>query len=277
MSNPTTETGTTILQAPQPRSKPPLVRITVICLVLMLTVAAVAIAIPWAKYRFNNVVLREAAVRGAMTKIGARIDGRIKSIEVDPGQRVTRGQVLLRMEDSHLYSALQRARADLKSAVLELENEKLGIAQARRRLTFEIERSKSVVKKAHSELEAQKSSLSRLEKQYDRISALVKTGAAAMADLDKITGDRDRALAYVNSDSAMLEVAETNHERAQNELEGLQIRENRLGVLEAQISVAQAKVGMAEADMESAVVMAPEDGRESRRAHSLALDWQSLG
>jgi multidrug resistance efflux pump len=265
MSNPTTETGTTILQAPQPRSKPPLVRITVICLVLMLTIAAVVIAIPWAKYRFNNVVLREAAVRGAMTKIGARIDGRIKSIEVDPGQRVTRGQVLLRMEDSHLYSALQRARADLKSAVLELENEKLGIAQARRRLTFEIERSKSVVKKAHSELEAQKSSLSRLEKQYDRISALVKTGAAAMADLDKITGDRDRALAYVNSDSAMLEVAETNHERAQNELEGLQIRENRLGVLEAQISVAQAKVGMAEADMESAVVMAPEDGRVLER------------
>jgi membrane fusion protein (multidrug efflux system) len=114
-------------------------------------------------------------------------------------------------------------------------------------------------------LEGQKSTLSKLEKQYDRISTLVKTGAAATAELDKITGDRDKALAYVNSASAMLESAESNHERALNEIEGLQIRENHLGVLEAQITIARAKISMAESDMESAVVTAPEDGRVIER------------
>jgi membrane fusion protein (multidrug efflux system) len=265
MTNPNPEGGTTILQSPKPNSKPPMVRTIVICTVLLLTIAAVAIAVPWASYRFKNIVLREAAVRGAVTKIGARIDGRIKSIEVAPGERVTKGQVLLRMEDSHLRAALERARGDLKSAKLELENEKLSIAQVRRRLNFEIERSKSGIKKAQSELAAQKSNLEKVEKQYDRTSVLVKTGAAAVAELDRITADRDRAMAYVNSDLAVLEVAETNHERARNELEGLLIRENRLGVLEAQISVAEAKVAMAEADMESAIVSAPEDGRVLER------------
>jgi multidrug resistance efflux pump len=265
MNNQTTEGGTTILQAAKPGNKPPVARITVICLVLLVTVAAFAIGIPWARYRFNNVVLREAAVRGAVTKIGSRLDGRIKSVEVELGQRVSKGQVLLRMEDTHLQAALKRARGDLQSSLLELENEKLSIAQARRRLTFEIARAKSGIKKANSELDAQKSNLAKVEKQYDRISSLVKTGAAAIAEMDKITGDRDKALAYVNSASAVLEVAESNHERAVNELEGLQIRENRLGVLEAQITVARAKVSMVESDMESAVVTAPEDGRVLER------------
>ena len=249
----------------QPKTKPPIARTVVICLVLMLTLAAVAIAIPWANYRYKNIVLREAAVRGAVTKLGSRMDGRIKSIEVVPGQNVTKGQILLRMEDSHLRAALERARGDLKSAKLELENEKLSIGQARRRLTFEIDRSKLAIKKATSEVAAQTSSLTRLEKQYDRVSALVKTGAAAVAELDKITGDRDRSLAYVNSANTSLEVAETNHERAKSELEGLQIRENRLGVMETQIAIAEAKVSMAEADTESTIVTAPEDGRVVER------------
>ncbi len=45
---------------------------------------------------------------------------------------------------------------------------------------------------------------------------------------------------------AGVEAAESNHERAINELDGLKVRENRLGVLEAQITVARAKVASAE-------------------------------
>ncbi len=247
--------------APAKPAQSNVTRIIVIVLILLITVAAFAFAIPWARYRFNNIVLREATVRGSVTKIGARIDGRIKSIEAAAGQRVNRGDVLLQMEDTHLQAALERSRGELASATRELESEKLGIEQTRKRLTFEIERFKSGIRKAQGELDAQKSSLARLEKQYDRISSLVKDGAAARADMDKITGDRDRSLALVSAATAVVETAETNHERAINELDGLRVRENRLGVLDAQIVIARAKVATAEADLESTVVKAPEDGR----------------
>ena len=70
MSNPNTEAGTTILQAP--KTKPPITRTIVICLVLILTLAAIAIAIPWANYRFKNIVLREAAVSSLSTRLTQR-------------------------------------------------------------------------------------------------------------------------------------------------------------------------------------------------------------
>lgn len=265
MNTPVTSSGPATTQPSPPKSHPRLIRLTVICVVIALTLAAFAVAIPWVRYRFNNVVLREATVRGSVTKIGARIDGRIKSVDVEVGQHVVKGQVLLRMEDTHLQSALQLARGELASATRELESEKLGIEQSRRALTFDIERFKGGVRKSTGELEGQKSILTRLEKQYDRISALVKTGAAATAELDKITGDRDRALAYVNAATGVLEAAESNYQRARNELEGLKVRENRLGVLEAQISIARAKVETAEADLEAVVLKAPEDGRVIER------------
>src|SRR6266496_326197 len=118
--------------APAKPAKSNVARIIVIVIVIVLTVAAFAVAIPWARYRFNNLVLREAAVRGVITKIGARMDGRVKNIEVRVGQRVNRGDVLLQMEDSHLQAALERARGELASATRELESEKLGIEQTRK-------------------------------------------------------------------------------------------------------------------------------------------------
>jgi multidrug resistance efflux pump len=200
-------------------------------------------------------------VRGVVTKIGSRIDGRVKSVEVEPGRHVVKGQVLLRLEDSHLQAALDRARGELQSALRELGSEKLGIEQDRRRLTAEIERAKAQVKKAKGELEAQKGSLVRLEKQFERIESLVKTGAAAIAELDKVTGDRDKALGMVNAAGAVLEAAESFHERSVIELDGLKVRENRFGVLEARVAIAQAQVATAASDLDATVIKAPEDGR----------------
>ena len=266
MNNPATTPGSAPAQPTPPPSTPRVsTRTIVTVVVILITIAALAIAIPWVNYRFNNVVLREAAVRGSVTKIGGRIDGRILSVDVQPGQTVTKGQVLLRMEDTHLQAALERARGELESATRELQSEKMGITQSRRRFNLEIDRAKAGIKKSKAELDGQQSNLVKLQKQFDRTASLVKTGAAATAELDKITGDRDRALSQVNAAGGVLEAAESNHEKTVSDLDGLQVRENHLGVLEAQINVARAKVTAAESDLESAVVKAPEDGRVIER------------
>ncbi len=248
-------------QTPAPRRRSRLVtRIGVVGVVGLLTIGAFAIAIPWCSYRYRHVVLSEAVIKGTITKIGGRIEGRIKSIEAVSGQRVSKGEVLLRLEDRHLQAALDHARAELKSAIKELESEKMGIEQSRRRLSFEVERLNGARKKAAGELEAQKSSLARLQKEYERTAALTKTGTAAVSELDRIAGDRDRAQGLVDAATGALEAADSNQEKAMNELEGLRVREARLSVLDSRIEMARARVTAAEADLEATVIRAPEDG-----------------
>jgi membrane fusion protein, multidrug efflux system len=240
-------------------------RILVTGTVGLLTVAAVAIGIRWGCYRYHHVVLREATVKGRVTKIGARIENRIKSVEVEVGQRVAQGEILLRMEDSHLQAALERARAELQSATRDFESDKMGVEQTRRRLSLEIDRANGVRKKTSGELEAAKGSLTSLQKQYERVATLLKSGAAASSEMDRIMGDRDRAQGLVNARSGELEAVEFGYQKAMNELEGVHVREARLGVLEAQVAVARAKVAAAEADVEATVIKAPENGRVLER------------
>ena len=265
MSNP--DNNTSAPSAAKPKRAPGAVtRVIVISLVILITLAALVIGIPWGHYRFQHVVLSEAIVKGTVTRLGTRIEGRVKNIEVEVGQRVSKGDVLLRMEDRHLQAALDRARAELQSAMKDLDSEKMGIEQARRRLTLELERVNGGRKKASGELEAANSNLSKLEKQYDRFTTVLKTGGISANEMDRVTGDRDRAQGMVNAANGVLEAAESNYQKAMNELEGVHVREARLGVTESQIAVARARVAAAEADLDATVLKAPEDGRVLERS-----------
>ena len=256
-----------VSDTPANRERSPSVstRITVIAMVILVTIAAVAIGIPWCYYRCQHVVLGEATIKGLVTKIGARIEGRIKSIEVEAGQPVSKGQVLLRLEDSHLVAALERARAELESSTKELESEKMGIEQTGRRLSLELQRVNGVRKKATGELEATKGTLASLQKQFDRVTILLKSGAAATSEMDRMTGDRDKAQGLLDAANGVLESAEFNYQKAMNELDGLSVRQARLSVLESHIAIARAGVAVAEADVDASVIRAAEDGRVLER------------
>ena len=241
------------------------VRLLVVLLILLATAAAVSIAVPWGRYRYNHVVLSEATVKGTIAKIGVRLEGRIQSVEVEPGQLVAKGDVLFRLDDRHLETARERARGELLCASKDLESEKLGIAQSRRRLSIEIERANASRKKVAGELVAARSNLEKAEKQHKRFAELLASGSASASEMDRILGDRDRAQGLVNAAEAVAEAAEANYQKATNELEGLQVRESHLGVLETQIDVARTKVTSAEVDLDAAVIRAPEDGRVLER------------
>ena len=246
--------------ASSPNKGAALVRILVTMVVMLLSLAVLAVTIPWAAYRYRNVVIGEAAVKGTVTKIGARLEGRIKNIEVQTGQHVSKGQVLLTLDDGHFLAEVERARAQLQSATSDLVSEKLGIEQARRRLSLEIKRVQGNRTAAAGAVEAEKRNLERLQIQYGRIAKLITSGAAAPSEMDRAAGDRDRSIALSQGAQGTLDAAEISYEKAQNELEGVAVRESHLDVLNSQIAAARAQVAAAEADLEATVIKEPEDG-----------------
>ncbi len=63
--------------------------------------------------------------------VGAEISGRVASVEVDVNDRVTKGQVLVRLDPITAANALAEARASLKSASADLERSKAALAEAK--------------------------------------------------------------------------------------------------------------------------------------------------
>ena len=196
-------------------------RIIVTAIVVLVSLAAIGISIPWVAYRCRNVVVGEAVIKGTVASIGTRIEGRIKSIEAEIGQHVSEGQVLIRFDDSHFKAELDRAQAQLKSVTSDLESEKLAIDQARRRLTIEISRVDGMRKVADGTIKAEQSNLQKFEETYTWTVKLLADGAASKSDLTRATGDRDRAMALLEAAKGNLEIAQSTYEKAMVELEGL--------------------------------------------------------
>ncbi len=89
--------------------------------ILLLLIAGALVlgryGLSWADYRWKYSVTHEASVVGDFTPIGARIDGQIKQLEVRAGERVKHGDLLVKLEDTHLLSRVAVAEARLKRAV----------------------------------------------------------------------------------------------------------------------------------------------------------------
>jgi membrane fusion protein (multidrug efflux system) len=169
------------------------------------------------------------------------------------------------LDDSHLRAVLDKEQAEAERLTRDIQCEKLAIEHERRKLSVETERVNGVRRAAVAELEAQKGNWTAVEKQYNRVAALIKSGIAAQSEMDQITGERDKSAAWVKASLGTVDAAESHYQRAMTELEGLRVREVHLGVLEAQLREAEAEVAEARANLDATVLRAPDDGRVLER------------
>ena len=240
-------------------------RFIVLLAVGLATVAAALTGASWFLYRVGHTVISNATVKGRLHRIGARIDGQVKSIEVHPSQRVSKGDVLIRLHDEHFQAALREAQSELNAAVKRREAEKLAIEHERLRLPLEVERCESVYQAAAGEVEAAASNRGQLEREFERTSSLIKAGVSSTSEMDRAQAERDNARALVKAAEGNLAAAQSNCRVARVQVEGLRVREAGLEVLAAEVERARQHLSAAEADLAATVIRAPEDGWVAER------------
>jgi len=240
-------------------------RFIVLSAVGLATVAAALTGASWFLYRVGHTVISNATVKGRLHRIGARIDGQVKSIEVQPSQRVSKGDVLIRLQDEHFQAALREAQSELDAAAKRRDAEKLAIEHERLRLPLEVERCESVYQAAAGEVEAAASNRGQLEREFERTSSLIKAGVSSTSEMDRAQAERDNARALVKAAEGNLAAAESNCRVARVQVEGLRVREAAVEVLAAEVERARQHLSAAEADLAATVIRAPEDGWVAER------------
>ena len=230
--------------------------------VILVVVAPVAL---WARYRLTNVVSRNAIVRGYITSVGSQLDGVATSVEVDAGQRVRKGQVLVRFEDHQLQANTQRAQSQLEKASRELQVERLAIGQEQRRLEGLVTQASAQTAAARAKVDANQTQLDDAKVRYEHGKALADVGAIAQDDLRTTETTLRTAEALGATARADQRAAEAAQHLAEVESEGLAVRRQHLVVLEADVAAARAELALARADLDAASIRAPSDGWVVRR------------
>ena len=161
--------------------------------------------------------------------VGAVITGRVERIPVQEGQSVSRGDVLVALDDRDERAAVAQARAAVAQAEAKVRQlRELGLPAAEQGL-----------------VQAQ-ANLAQARRQYDRASDLKARGFVSQAALD----DAQRNL----------DVAESQLRAA-----GLQVQSNsaagsEFAVAQTALAQARASLGVAQAKLDDMVIRAPVDG-----------------
>lgn len=230
-------------------------------LVISLTLAMLIIALwVFSTHRVKNVISRNAFVKTELTNIGARFDGRIASVEATPGTRVNAGQIIARLDDSHLRAQEVEAKANIASLERTLVQETAAIEQERKTLAVTYLETKARAEATRSEVQAAKIRVSETQ-EYLRIrqelakSGMISNEALREANLKRQLAQEQLAAAQNNATAA--EAAVRN---AELNISGITIRQQKLGILSSEINAAKGKLSRVQADLESTIIKAPTDG-----------------
>lgn len=182
--------------------------------------------------------------------VRSETEGRITSILVNPGERVTVGKPMLqlRLDRNRAQVNAAAANVNVKQAALNNARAELRIVQAQLREAQEARSS------GQAELASKEAELTLQKEEFKRTQFLVKQGAQSQQDLDIQRRNRDTAAASRNSAQKQLNAAEASIQVAQERIEAARAT---LDEENASLKEAQAQVEVVSEDLKDNQVIAP--------------------
>jgi HlyD family secretion protein len=168
-------------------------------------------------------------------KLTSEVPGRIEEIYVNPGDMVTKGKPLVRIDPTQLQSSQEAQWAATQASINDVQNARNAVSQAQQALVVaeaSVESAKQQVIALQTNVERAQVALNAAQRELKRYTELVESGVSSRLEYDRA---RDE---YENSKIA-LETAKANLEAQKIAVKEANERANqqRIAVKEAQTSI----------------------------------------
>jgi membrane fusion protein YbhG len=205
----------------------------------LLVIAALSVAAAWAGRHLSGGTAPPVSVTGTVeatqVDVSVKITGRILERLVKEGDKVSRGQLLVRLDDSELAADVKRQEAALRSAQATLRDLQKGARQQ------EIEDARAAVSSAEA-------TRSMTEREFQRNDQLFKQNLIAAQDVDRARQAYEVARAQERSAREKLALV----------LEGS--RPDQIDAARWQVTQAESALAQAQSRLREAQVISPIDG-----------------
>ncbi len=172
--------------------------------------------------------------------VSPKLSGRLQELYVEQGDRVTKGQILARMDDSNIQPQIMQAKASLASAQANLARLRNGSRNEDIAAAF-----------ARVESAASKAALAR--EKVSRYKDLERQGAITRDRLDELMADETATAANLREQQRQLDQLKNGS------------RPEDIAQAEAQVQEAIAKLKIVEVQQEDTIIRAPFDGKITQK------------
>ncbi|MGP8215146.1 MAG: HlyD family secretion protein [Bacteroidia bacterium] len=187
----------------------------------------------------------DAQVSSNIDPVVTRITNYVTTINFQDNQPVTKGQVLVKLDDADLKLKELQAEADSANAQANVE-----VAKAN------AESIESMLATAKDEIEAAKITLQKDSLDFDRYQHLYKDGSATQEQFDNSKAAKESATTQVDIARKKLESAQKQYEVAEANLISAQTT----------VAIKQSAVDYAKLQLSYATIIAPVSGKASKRS-----------
>ena len=234
----------------------------------------------------QNGLLVTGQIEGVAINAGSKIGGRVLEVPAQEGQRVKRGDVLLKLDDAETQAVLAAAKANVAKADAALAKLKAGataeqlrqaeaaaaVAQQQYTMALNGARAEEVAA-AHALAEAARAQRDTAAREFTRIEGLFNQQAVSKSQYDQARGARDaseaqfkaasekEAMAVKGARSEEIGMAKAAADRAQAFLDEVRTgaRPEDIALAQAARDAAAADVQRAEAALREMTIVAPLD------------------
>ena len=225
----------------------------------------------------RSVVTASGEVRPIrFINLTSEVAGRIEDIYVNPGDQVTQGQPLVRLDPTQLQSnqeaqmaATQAALTDVQNARAQVTAAENNVAQAQQALTVaeaSLAQARQQVVTAQTNVEREQVNLNTAQRELKRTTDLVESGVASRSEYDAAHDRYEQAQVALRTAQAQLEQQKIGVQEAMARVnqQRIAVREARIGVDRARTSV---KSSEARVDQQQAILR----GQSSQRSKATQL------
>lgn len=196
-----------------------------------------------ARPELRSVVTASGEIRPIQfINLTSEVAGRIEELYVNPGDAVTKGQPLVRLDPTQLQSSQEAQAAGVQVAISDVQNARTSVSSAENNVTqaqqglaaaeANLSAARQQVVTAQTNVDREQVNVNTAQRELKRSTELVESGVASRSDFDAA---RDR----LEQAQVSLRTA-----RAQLEQQKIGIEESKARINQARVTVRDAQIGV---------------------------------
>lgn len=168
-------------------------------------------------------------------KLTSEVPGRIEEIYVNPGDMVSKGKPLVRIDPTQLQSSQEAQWAATQASINDVQNARNAVSQAQQALVVaeaSVESAKQQVIALQTNVDRAQVALNAAQRELKRFTELVESGVSSRLEYDRARDDYDNAKIALETARANLEAQRIAVKEATE-----RANQQRIAVKEAQTSI----------------------------------------
>ena len=195
-----------------------------------------------------------------IVEILPKISGRVESVYVREGDKVTKGQVIIQQDNADLKAQLAQARASLQAAQAQVSQAQSGYTVTASTTDVQVLVSKQGVDQAEEALAQSRASFKNIQLEYDRMKNLYSRGAVSKQDLDQATTQYEIGKSQVDAAISRLQQAKESLKLSRANTGQADVQKSMVQTAVAGVAQAQANIDYINVMIEYTTIRSPING-----------------